>query len=709
MIEQQNQPLYDSALRCHQAGRGSDAELLCRKILRTDPAHADALHLLGVVAHQSGRHAAAADLIGQAISQNADNPLYHSNLGATLQALGQVNDAVASCRRAVDLRPTLAASHYNLGRALQANGDGDAAETAYRRTLQLEPQHAEARLNLGNLLYQRGEIAAAAEEFRRSIQCNPRYAYAHYNLGNALFELGRHPEAIESLRTTITLKPDFAEAYNNLGKVYRSGDRLDDALTCFSTACRLKPHDALVQNNRASVLQSQGRIDEALADYRRSRQLNPRDAAAHSNLLVAENNVPENSPHELFRMHLAWAREHAAAIPPMRTRCLPEPQRRLRIGYVSPDFRTHPVAHFFLPLVKRHDRELVEVICYSNVERPDRTTQQIQQLSDHFRDTREWSDDRLAETIASDEIDILVDLAGHTARNRLLVFARKPAPVQVSYLGYPNTTGLEAIDYRFTDAVADPPHHVRTHCETLVNLPGPFCCYSPPKVDISPQVSSRRGAAEITFGSLHNLAKLNSKVLDVWSEILQRVPRARLLIARSTLSRTCRERLAAEFAQRGVPAHRLDLRQLSTTRCDYLQIYAEIDVMLDAFPWCGHTTTCEALWMGVPVLTLCGDRHAGRMGASLLTHVGLHEWITESTASYVTRAAELAADCDRLRGSRLSVRQRLLDSPVCQARRYAEGVEAAFRTIWRRYCATQCTAAIPETSFVIDTTEVPAS
>ncbi len=692
----ESQPLYDSALQHHQAGRLSETELLCRQILRLDPVHADALHLLGVVAHQTGRHDVAVELIEQAISHNDSNPLYHSNIAASHQLLGRLEEAVASCRRAVELNSTFATAHYNLGRAFQAEGNHAAAEAAYRETLQLDPQHAESRMNLGNLFSERGELHAAVEEFRAAIQCNPHFAYAHYNLGNSLFELGRSEEAIASLQATIKLKPDYAEGYNNLGNVYRSCDRLDEALECFSTACRLQPAHALAHNNCASVFQSQGRLGEAVAAYQTSRQLAPEDVDTHSNLLVAENYLPENTPQLLFEKHRAWTREHTADVIAVRHRCLADPERRLRIGYVSPDFRTHPVAYFFFGLLKQHDRTAVEVTCYNNAKRPDRTTGQIQQLADRWRDVRQWSDARLTEAIVEDEIDILVDLAGHTAGNRLTVFAAKPAPVQVSFLGYPNTTGLESIDYRLTDAIADPPHEQRTYSETLLQLPGPFCCYAPP--DLALEISSLPAdtSGEITFGSLHNLAKLNAQVIDAWSDILRRVPRSRLLIARSTLTRSCRERLKAEFSQRGIVGQRIELCTLTSAVGSYLSVYSQIDIVLDAFPWGGHTTTCEALWMGVPVLTLRGDRHAGRMGASLLSHMGLQDWIAESREMYVSRAAKLAADTTLLRELRSSLRDRLLASPICDARNYAAEIEAAYRTMWQRYCAV-------ETSFVFDT------
>ncbi len=688
--------LIRAAIQKHQAGRLGEAEELYRRVLRIDPGHADALHLLGVVAHQSGRHQVAVELIRRALSVDDNNYLYHSNIGATQHALGRIHDALASCRRAVELAPDYAAAHYNLARAQQTAGDVVAAEAGYRRTLQLEPRHAEARLNLGNLLQGRGEIEAAIIEFREAVRANPRFAYAHYNLGNALFEIGRTDEAIACLQTTIELKPDYAEAHNNLGNMYRSRDQLDEALTCFTAACRINPQHAVAHNNRGSVLQSQGCVPEALAAYIQSRQLVPTDAATHSNALVAANYLWDLSTQDLFQLHRDWAAQHAANVAPRRFQNVPDPNRRLQIGYVSPDFRKHPVSHFFLPLLQAHRRTETEITCYSNTARPDATTAQIQNLTDRWRDVRRASDDQLAQKIVEDEIDILVDLAGHTARNRLLVFAQKPAPLQVSFLGYPNTSGLPAIDYRFTDSIADPPGEASLYSETLIRLPGPFCCYAPLNHNSRIQSLPADSNGVITFGSLHNLAKLNPQLIDTWSAVLKEIPRSRLLIARSTMSRSIAQRLHEEFAQRGVPAGHVEFRTLSKAPGDYLRVYEEIDVILDAFPWNGHTTTCESLWMGVPVLTLCGNRHAGRMGASLLTQVGLTDWIAESRDNYIARAVRHADDLSSLRELRHSLRKRLLNSPVCDARRYADDVESAYRSMWRNWCASG-------SSFGIDT------
>lgn len=678
--------IFREALSIHQAGRLPEAERLYRQVLSHNPHHADALHLLGLIAYQSGNGAAAIPLIQQALAISNDHPIYLSNLGASFLACGRTEEAIAACRQAVMLAPSDTAAGYNFGRALETSGDLEAAEQQYRQVIQLQPGHAQGQLNLGNLLSNRRDMPGAIQHFRAALISNPDYAEAHYNLGNALFTTGEVDLAIDHFQRTIALKPDFAEAHNNLGSIYRSRDQMDRALECFTTAIQMKSDYPIAHNNTASVLQSLGRLDEALVEYRLALWSNPADAATHSNMLVAENYVPDNSPGQLLKLHRDWATRHTSVNVKQSYRQSIDPQRKLRIGYTSADFLLHPVAYFLLPLLSQHDRRAFEITCYNDAARSDRTTMQLQSFTDRWRDVCGWSDDHFEATIEADEIDILVDLAGHTAGNRLRVFARKPAPVQVSFLGYPNTTGLGTIDYRLTDEILDPPGEPSFFTEALMRLSGPFCSYAPPEgaPDVGPLPAEKRG--QLTFGSLHTLAKLNSRVIETWCRILKLSPNSRLMIARSTLTESSHRRLTAEFAARGIPPERLEMRQLSTIWSECMQIYNEIDIVLDAFPWNGHTTTLEALWMGVPVVSLRGNRHAARMGAGLLIPMGLMELLGESEDAYVDCALALAYDTSRLRDLRVSLRDRVRKSPICDAASYAASVETAYRAMWRHWC-----------------------
>jgi predicted O-linked N-acetylglucosamine transferase (SPINDLY family) len=362
--------------------------------------------------------------------------------------------------------------------------------------------------------------------------------------------------------------------------------------------------------------------------------------------------------------------------------------RRLKVGYVSPDFRQHSVAYFLEPLLRSHDRKVIEVFCYAEVGWPDTVTERFKQLADHWVTTVGMSDDATAERIRRDGIDILVDLAGHTSKNRLPVFARKPAPVQVTWLGYPNTTGLTAIDYRFVDAVTDPEGETEALAsETLVRLPGGFLCYGGPDDAPAPGPVPSLTTGTVTFGSFNNPAKLSAATLDAWADVLARLPQARLLLKGKPFADPATRALYLDrLAKRGVAVERIELVAWLPEE-GHLALYNRIDIALDPFPYNGTTTTCEALWMGVPVITLRGDRHASRVGASLLTQTRLTDLIADSVEAYVETAVALAGDPARLSELRQSLRPRMAASPLCDAPAFADKIEHAYRTIWQRWCA----------------------
>jgi predicted O-linked N-acetylglucosamine transferase (SPINDLY family) len=373
------------------------------------------------------------------------------------------------------------------------------------------------------------------------------------------------------------------------------------------------------------------------------------------------------------------------------------PDRRLRIGYVSPDFRAHSVASFLEPVLARHDTDNFDVVCYAQVAHPDRTTERLRQLAGHWRDTCAQSDEQVANMIRQDRIDILVDLAGHTRNNRLTVFTHRPAPIQLTYLGYPNTTGLPQIDYRLTDALADPPEADALHTERLVRLPRGFLCYSAPQD--APAVSPLPATAvgHITFGSLNNLAKVNEQVVELWARVLHAVPGAQLLLKGKALcDQATAGRFVEMFARHRIPADRLRLASWAATRAQHLTTYAQVDIALDPFPYNGTTTTCEALWMGVPVVALAGDRHAARVGVSILTHVGLREFIATTPDDYVRTAAGLAADRARLVALRASLRRRMADSPLCDGAAFTRDIEATYRAMWETWCGSVASEDRPD-------------
>src|SRR5215831_3321896 len=528
------------------------------------------------------------------------------------------------------------------------------AEVCYRRVLATEPEHPDALHLLGLLAQQVGRYDQAVELIGRALKRNGHPVYFS-NLGVVLNDQGKLEEAIAAYRQAISIKPDFAEAYSNLG----------------------------------NSLNDQGKVDEAIAAYRQAISIRPDFPEAHSNLLFCLNDDDKLTNNDLFAAHREWDERYGRQAPrPTAHVNEREAGRRLRIGYVSPDFRSHSVAYFVEPLLKNHDRQTVEVFCYADVMQPDAVTAHLQGLSDHWLVTTGLSEDQLAERIRTDGIDILVDLAGHTAKNRLRVFARKPAPVQVTWLGYSNTTGLEAIDYRLVDAVTDPVGEADVWAsETLVRLEGGFLCYGGLRDGPEPTPPPCLKTGTVTFGSFNNPAKISTVTFDAWAKLLSWLPQARLILKGiSFADAATRALFLASLGERGVAADRIELVTWLPGATEHLALYHRVDIALDPFPFNGTTTTCEALWMGVPVITLRGHRHAGRVGASLLTQIGLTDLIANSIEEYVDIAVALAGNSGRLDDLRRALRPRMAASTMCDEGAFACKMEAAFRSMWQHWC-----------------------
>lgn len=567
---------------------------------------------------------------------------------------------------------------------------GQHAEAAecLRRSIGIQPQNPQAHYNLGVALRDQGKFAEAIVAFQAALRLKPDYADAYENMGFAFLSLKQLDETIAAFEATLRFYPGKPELHSNLGSVYQAKGLLQKAEASYRQVLRLNPSADVVYENLGSTLSVQGRHEEALACFREGLRRKPGNAYVHSNLLLTLNYLPDKDPFEILEEHRAWGSAHPCAGSSTaefaNTR---DPARRLRIGYLSPDFRSHSVAYYVEPLLRAHDRSVVEVYCYANVLRPDDTTQRLRSLADIWRDISAMSDNQVIDQIRSDGIDVLIDLAGHTGANRLWLFACRPAPVQVTYLGYPNTTGLSTMDYRITDFLADPEGQEKFYTEKLLRLPSCFLCYQPPveAPEVVPLSANKTG--RVTFGSFNNLAKINFQTIRLWSEILRAVPESRLLLKNHSLADPAtRERYLAMFREQGVLSDRIELVGTVSSSAEHLALYGKVDVALDTFPYNGTTTTCEALWMGVPVITLVGHAHAGRVGLSLLTAVGLRELAAETAEEYVTRAAALAADLGSLSALRASLRERMRASRLCDAAAFAGTVEAAYREIWRRWC-----------------------
>lgn len=712
------QEQLESGLSNHQAGRLAEAESACREVLRQQPDHAEALNLLGTLVAQQGRWDAAAELIRraiavcptdasfhnhlgkvlssagqidqaidshrQAIQLKPDFAHAHSELGIALHARGQLDEAVASFRRAVQLLPDSAPAHYNLGNALRSV-DLDEAIASYRQAVRLKPDYVKAYNNLGSALTDIGQLDEAIAIFHRTLQLKPDHSAAHNNLGLALQKCGQLNEAIASIRAAIRFEPDLADAYNNLGRALTDVGQLDEAVACCRHAVRLKPDYAEAHNNLANALKDMGRLDEAIVSYQQAMRFKPGHPDAPSNLVFALLFHSGSDAKTIHAEHLRWNRVHAESLrksiqPHTNNR---DPDRRLRIGYVSADFRNHSVSRFLLPLFRNHDHEAYEIICYSDVTNRDGMTDALRGCADEWHNIVGRTDERVADRIRQDQIDILVDLAGHTGGNRLRIFARKPAPVQVSYLGYPATTGLSEIDYRLSDSFADPPGQTESlYSETLWRLPVCNWCYGEP--ENAPPVRTLPADRPIRFGTFNNLAKVSSPIMDLWAAILIAMPSSRLVIkSQGVAEESVRRRINQCFMSRGLQPDRLELRGHEPIFTSHLEAYNQLDIALDTFPYHGTTTTCEALWMGVPVVTLAGSAHVSRVGVSLLSCVDLPELVAKSPEEYVSIAVGLAKDLPRLAELRRTLRLRMRASPLMDGARFARDIESAYRQMWR--------------------------
>jgi predicted O-linked N-acetylglucosamine transferase (SPINDLY family) len=712
--------LFRAAVQHHQAGRLGDAEQLYRQVLNRHPKHADALHLLGVIAYQVGQNHAAIQLIRQAITFQPRHPEAHNNLGNALRASGQLDEAIVAYRQTIALKPDHAAAYSNMGAALEENGcldqaiaayqsaitlkpdfaaalnnmgnalrgKGrlDEALVAYRQALALQPNYTEIHNNLGNTLRDKGRMDEAIAFYRQAIAIKPDFPAAHTNLGNALKDKGRMDEAIAAHLQAIELKPDFAEAHNNLGNALQNKGQLDDAVTRFQQAIALKSDFADAHNNLGSVMKDMGLMDEALAAYRHAIALKPDYSEAHSNLVYSLHFHPDFHTLAIAGEHRLWNRRFAESLKQL---ILPhannrDPERRLRIGYVSPDFYAQAESFFVLPLLAAHDLGQFEIHAYASVKRPDRVTDRMRRSVSVWHDVLGMTNEELAGKIRRDGIDILVDLTMHMADNRLPLFARKPAPVQVTWLAYPGSTGLETIDYRITDAWMDPSSlGTDGYSEESIRLPDSWCCYDPMS-DLPPVPCETAHHGDfVRFGSFNNFCKLNEPLLAVWAQLLAALPGSRLLLLAPEGS--ARERTWDRFGREGIDRGRIEFVG-KCSRDEYLRLYDRIDIALDPLPYNGITTTLDALWMGVPVVSLAGKTAAGRVGLSLLSTVGLPELATKTPDEFVRITSDLAKDLPRLSGLRSLLRERMRTSPLMDAPRFARNMETAYREMWRRWC-----------------------
>ena len=640
------------AAQYFEAGDLGRAEQICRQIVQADPADVDSLCLLSMVTYRAGRRDEAIALLREALRVRSDLPVIHHNLGLLLAEHGRLEDAVSSLREAVRLRPDAAEAYNHLGKILQHLRRWQEAEASYREAVRL-----------------RSDL--------------PDY---HNDLAVALAEQGRFAPAEASFRAALRLRPDFPQAWHNLGITLAAQEKPEEAQSCYEQSLRLRPDCPETLDELGIALVAQAKVDEALACYRKAVALNPKLHYISSDLLRTLNYSAAYDPEATFAEHLRWA-EHFAPTVAKDQPLHPvnrDPGRRLRIGYVSPDFREHVLGRLSEAVIAAHDPGQFEIFCYSNVRREDDRTQRIKRLAHHWRSVVQLSDEQAAELIRADQIDLLIDLSGHTGGNRLGVFAKKPAPIQVSYYGYQASTGLAAIDYRLTDAYCDPPGWTEhLHTEKLIRMPDLQWCYAPgPCPDVGPLPVQRGG--EVTFGSFNNLPKVTDETIGLWAHILTELPGCRMIVLTGA-GTAADERVRAAFRRHGIESERVTLVG-KRPRQDYMRLYHDVAICLDTYPYCGNTTTADALWMGVPVVTRAGKTWLTRQGVGILTRAGLGDLVTESPAAYVQTAVRLARDLPRLRELRGQLRERVKRT-LGDVGRFTRQLEAVYREMWQTYCA----------------------
>jgi predicted O-linked N-acetylglucosamine transferase (SPINDLY family) len=663
-----------------------------RRAISLSPNFPEAHGNLGNALRDKGRIDDAIAAFRQAITLNPNLPETHSNLGHALRDKGQLDEAVAAYQKAIALRPNYALAHSNLGAVLVDKGELDLAIAAFRAAVACKPDFAEGFTNLGNALKDNGQLDEALAAYRQAIALRPGYAEAHSNRGNVLRDKGQLDESLAACQTAISLNPNLPEAHTNRGNALRDKGQLDEAIFAYRQAISLNPKLSTIHSNLGSVLQDNGQLDDALAAYQQAMSLSPSYASTHSGMIYALHLSPASSAQSIAAELRLWNERHAQ---PLKKFIQPhanfrDPGRRLRIGYVSPDFCHHVVGHNLLPLFRHHDREQFEITCYAHINRNDAMTAQFQQHADRWRDITKLTDQQSADQIRQDEIDILVDLALHTAHNRLLVFAQKPAPVQATFAGYPGSTGLSTIDYRLSDPYLDPLGSDESiFSEKTLRLAHSFWCYDPTDgrdIPITPLPAL--GPNVFTFGCLNNPCKVNDDVLALWSNVLRQVPNSRLLLLAPPSS--YRTRTLERFSQERIDPARIEfVGRLSHQ--DYIKVFHRIDLGLDTFPYNGHTTSLDSLWMGVPVITLVGNTPVARAGWCQLSNLGLGELAAKTAEQFVQIAAALAKDLPRLEQLRSTLRQRMEQSPLMDAPYFARNIEAAYRQMWRNWCENAST------------------
>ncbi|MDZ4202548.1 MAG: tetratricopeptide repeat protein, partial [Gallionella sp.] len=682
------------AVQHHNAGRLPEAEALYRQILSVQPNHADALHLSGLIINQWGEKEIAVQMINQAIKSSPRQYSYHNSLGIVLSGQGKQSEAVAAFRKALSLNPDFVAGHRNLGKVFYDLGNMAEAIPCFKKSLALDSASVETHNDLANAYAAQGKFSEAIASFQKALSIKPDYADAYNNLGVVYKNQDLRAEAIVCFQKAIAFKPTYAEAYNNLGNTLKTVGKFSDAVACLQQAVTLKPTYAEAYSNLGSALQDQGRLGMAAASFQQALAIQPELHQALSNWCFVVNYAAGVTPNvavvEAARYGAMVRRKAGQAYSSWR--CEMQPQR-LRIGLVSGDFRAHPVAYFLQGLLEHCDPARIEIVAYPTNVQTDSFTQRLLPRFSAWKPLYGKNDPIAARQIHDDGIHILIDLSGYTNYNRLPMFCCKPAPVQATWLGYFGTTGVAEIDYLIGDPHVTPPEEQPHFVEKIWCLPETYLCFTPPDVEIKCNPLSALENGYITFGCFNHLTKMNDAVVALWAQVLNAVPSSRLFLKTKELfDEALRANTLARFASHGIGGERLIL-EANSPRAELLAAYHRVDIALDPFPYPGGTTSVEALWMGVPVLTKRGDRFLSHVGETVAHNAGLANWIAQDEQDYLAKAVTFAADLNGLAELRGNLRSQVLASPLYDAARFARHFEDAMWGMWHNYQNRQGSAS----------------
>jgi len=739
----------EEGLQRHRAGEFAQAEAIYRQVLQENPRHPDALHLLGVLAHQCGNSQAALQLINQAIETSPSEKIYYRNAAEAYLALGGVDKAIECLQKAIELQPDFDA-YYSLGSIYQKYGRLGEAQTCYEQALAFNPQAAETHTNLGVILQNQERLEEAISHYNQAIQIKPEDYRAYNNLANVLKTQGRLEEAIHQYEKALILNPDYDLAHNNLANVFNQQGKFEEARRHFEAALYINPNNAVAHNNYGNMLillgrveeaishfefalaennhyemalnnlgnalSHQGRVEEAMQKFKEVLADSPNNVEASNNLgnlykeqglieaaleayshaldspavfgnwMYTEQFLPNITQERLYETHSQWDEKFAA---PFRTEWGNysnnlHPDKKLTLGFVSGDFRIHPVGFFIIRVLEKLSQDN-NVICYANQYVDDDFTQRFKKTCAAWRNIYGLNHQQVAEQIRQDQVDILFDLTGHNAGNRLLVFARKPAPIQITWAGYMATTGVQAMDYLIGDPYETPIDCDAYYTEKIIRMPHSFICYEPypdmPEPNLLPALKN----GYVTFGSFNILAKITPMVVETWAKILKALPDSKLVLKASGFNcDKTKQRYLDMFETHGISADRISCRCASSRDELWLE-YQQVDIQLDPFPFSGSTTTLESLWMGVPVLTLPQETFASRHSFSYLSNIGLTDFVASDVENYIQIATAWSHRLEELSRIRQDLRTRMAESPLCDAETFGKELYKKLREVWQTY------------------------